>query len=168
MGKTVPLSVRISEIDAAFLASAKLAGAVTPSEKIRELITQARQREQTAGNPVEAAAFIRALLEPQRERIRAMEHEAGVHSDLVSLVVEWLPEFCAHFLGAPLSNPSQAPQILEDFERALIGRLTALMESVLRLAVTRRSPCYDPEAVSASLSGTLELAELILQAKRNS
>ena len=39
----IPISVRISQEDADFIANLQVEGANTPSEKIRELLKQARQ-----------------------------------------------------------------------------------------------------------------------------
>ena len=169
MSKTVPLSVRITEEDASFIAAIKLPGAVTPSEKVRVLISHARQRHLSTTNLAEATAFLRGMLEPQRERIRGLEAEAGISSELVSKVGERLPEIFANFLTAPLSNdgdPTQSPsQRLEELERGLATKVVLFIESVLRLAVTRRNPCYEPDAISSRLEGVLELVELIRQGK---
>ena len=40
--KSTPLSFRVSDEDAEFLAGLQLPGAVTPSEKLRVLVTRAR------------------------------------------------------------------------------------------------------------------------------
>lgn len=173
MSKTVPLSVRITEEDASFIAAIKLPGAVTPSEKVRVLISHARQRHLSTTNLAEATAFLRGMLEPQKERIRALEAEAGLSSELVSKIGEKLPEIFANFLTAPLSNEgghtqshTQSPtESLSELERGLATKVVSLIESVLRLAVTRRNPCYEPEAITSRLDGVLELVELIRQGK---
>jgi hypothetical protein len=165
MSKTVPLSVRITEEDASFIAAIKLPGAVTPSEKVRVLISQARQRHLSTTNLAEATAFLRGMLEPQKERIRGLEAEVGISSELVSKVGERLPEIFANFLTAPLSNEGGPTQNLSELERGLAAKVVSLIESVLRLAVTRRNPCYEPDAISSRLDGVLELVELIRQGK---
>ena len=62
--KAVPLSVRISENDAAFLAGLDLPEATTPSDKIRALIWEARQRHQGGQVYGEAIQFQEDLLAP--------------------------------------------------------------------------------------------------------
>lgn len=166
MSKTVPLSVRVSEADATFIAKLKVPDAITPSEKVRVLISQARQRYQSTEDIAEAAAFVRALIEPQREAIRSAEAKSGVHSELVSRLGEWLPEFVAYFLASPISKAETPSDALSDLERGLVTRLTSLFESVLRMAVTRREPCYDSAAISSRLAGVIELVQLIEQGKR--
>ena len=167
MSKTVPLSVRISEADAAFIARLSMPDAVTPSEKIRGLIAEARQRHQAARSPREGEAFLRAILEPQRQKIRALEEKLGVHSEVVARIGEWLPEFLAHFLAASLSNEKESQEALRTFERSLVVKLLSLLEGVLRLAVTSREPCYDPRVISSHLEVLMELVEMIQRVQRD-
>lgn len=167
MSKTVPLSVRISEADAAFIARLSMPDAVTPSEKIRGLIAEARQRHQAASSPREGVAFLRGTLEPQRQRIRALEEKLGTHSEVVARIGEWLPEFLAHFLGAPLSKDEESEEALRVLERSLVVKLLSLMEGVLRLAVTSREPCYDPRVISSHLEVVTELVKMIERCRKD-
>lgn len=166
MSKTVPLSVRISESDAAFIARISLPGAVTPSDKIRALIAEARLRHEALDSPREGGAFVRALLQPQRERVRALEEQLGMHSEAVAKLVEWLPEFLALFLGASLSKQEDAALSLRALERVLVSKLLATVEALLRLAVTSQEPCYDPQVVSSQLEVLIELLEVIKRCRK--
>ena len=64
-GKTVPLSVRVTDADAEFLARLDIAGATTPSEKLRALLTAERTRGEGAGEFGGAGLFRVAIAVPQ-------------------------------------------------------------------------------------------------------
>ena len=46
MAKTVPISVRVSNEDAEFIATLQIDNAVTPSDKVRSLIKEAKQKKE--------------------------------------------------------------------------------------------------------------------------
>ena len=77
-GKTVPLSVRVTDADAEFLARLDIAGATTPSEKLRALLTAERTRGEGAGDPHRSFEIIRDLLRPAQRGIRLAEAEQGI------------------------------------------------------------------------------------------
>jgi hypothetical protein len=58
-GKSIPISVRITPGDAAFLAQRSIEGAKTPSEKIRGLIAQSREQQSSRRTYAESVAHLR-------------------------------------------------------------------------------------------------------------
>lgn len=159
-GKSVTISARIAEEDAEFLALLDLPGASTPSEKIRALIAQARSRH-SEGRTYEASlTLLRDLLEPSAQALRAREMATRQRSELLADALYWLPDLVALLVSGP---PNKArPGDLLEFEAAVAQRVFHFIEAMLRLAVTSKAPCYNPDVMSAGLSGTLELAQLIL------
>jgi hypothetical protein len=166
-GKSIPISVRVSDDDAAFLAALDIQGAVTPSEKIRALIARARD-DADGGNDYEAALTrVRAWLEPTSQRLRAREMSSRQRSELIADTLYWLPDLVAFLMAGPDPAPRKGDDGLKAFEAGVADRIFRYIEAVLRLAVTEKAPCYDPGIVSEGIRGTLELTEVVLT-RRNS
>ncbi len=160
--KSVPISFRISPEVAAFIAQLKIAGAATPSEKIRELIARA-QREHASGRTFkESAANMREALAPSLADLQEAERDLERHSELIRVVYDWLPEAMAILITAtPVVEGEPSLTHLQRLERDLADRAVRLLESVLRMAVTRQVDAYDPDLLSGRLDRVLELASLI-------
>lgn len=168
-GKTIPLSVRVSDDDAEFLAALQIDGAVTPSEKLRALIAQARA-EAAQGRSFEAAlARVRAQLEPTAQHLRQRELELRLRSQLVQEVLATVPDLVAYLVAGPAPVPrSRAGEELVPFEQGVSDRVFRLAEAVLRLGVTAKAPCYNPDVVAQGATGTLELSRVILSGRQRS
>src|SRR5436853_7896774 len=108
-GKTVPLSVRVSDDDAEFLAGLEISGATTPSEKLRAVLAAERNRWERAQDPAEAAEFIRDLLRPAQRRVRKLETELHRSSDAVLKLYERLPDVMASAFAGPPSDAGEKP-----------------------------------------------------------
>lgn len=171
--KTVTMSVRVPADDAAFIAGLEVPGAATPSDKLRAIITEARLRHENAENLADAVHRAEQLIAAGRQHVRDLEHHHRVHSELVGLISDWLPEAAALLMtftsGSPSRKPKQASDDdalndLVELERRLADKLFALIESVLRLGVTRQCRCYDKQVVAERLGPSLEIAQLIAAA----
>ena len=130
----IPISVRITQEDADFIAELKIEGANTPSEKIRELLKLARL---------------------------AHTQQAGVHSHIVARLFEQLPDLGAT-LAADLPEEADLDD-LKKYERELMWRIVRLTDSILQLAVTGKGAAYD-DTVLQQLENTLKLAKIVQQA----
>ncbi|MEX0886492.1 MAG: hypothetical protein WD009_08650 [Phycisphaeraceae bacterium] len=164
--KTVAMSVRVPEDDAAFIAGLEVPGAVTPSDKLRAIIAEARLRQEGPGDFRRALALSEQLLRPARQHLRDAEYRLRVHSDLVAAVEDWLPEALATAMTGPLRHDASGPDENDDpalleLERALADRVFGLIEAVLRLGVTPQCRCYDPQTIARRLQPVLELARVI-------
>ena len=160
--KRIPLSVRISQDDAAFLANLTIAGVTTPSDKLRELIRQARQRHVGFGNYATCLAFHQEMMAPFIRGLREAENVSGQHSELLVELSDWLPEMAAFLIsGLPSQGDEDAADGLATLESGAADRVVRLMSAVLRMAVTAEDPCYDPKAVSGRLDSVLELCQII-------
>jgi hypothetical protein len=162
--KSIPLSVRVSEDDADFLAALELPGAASPSEKLRALIVEARRRH-AEGRTYEASlALVRELLEPLSPTLRARELSSRQRSELIADTLYWLPDLVAFLMAGPGKSAAKGGDARElvEFEAGVAHRIFRFVEAVLRLGVTAKAPCYDPGVVTAGIGGTLELAQLVL------
>lgn len=161
-GKSVPLSVRLSQEDAAFIAGLSIQGAVTPSEKIRALIREARQKQAGTGSYTESLNFYQNLLAPTLEREREVEATRAMHSELLIQFSYWLPEVLAYVTAnVPKMTEEDVVERLTTLEQGVADRIFQLFQQVLRLAVTGRSPCYDETVIASRVGPILELNELL-------
>jgi hypothetical protein len=165
--KTTQMSVRVSEEDAEFLADFEIAGANTPSEKLRHLIAQARDRQHQAHSYEGALGLVRELLEPVAQTLRARELATRQRSEMIADTLYWLPDVVAYLIAGPGAKPGKADaKELVEFEAGVAHRIFRFTDAMLRLAVTSTAPCYDPNVVAKHMSGTLELAKLVLEQSR--
>lgn len=163
-GSSVNMSVRLAQEDADFIAAVDVAGAKTPSEKLRAIIRQARTRYEGTDTFTGCLDFARDLLAPARHRIAAAEHDHQVHSELVAVVAEALPAMVATLMTGPdvdADGTTEAGE-LANVEQALADRVFALAEALLRLGVTRQCRCYDKDVIRRRIDPILELAQVIL------
>ncbi len=161
--KTISMSVRVSEEDAQFLATLEMPGATTPSDKLRAIIDDARQRRLGAQDFQACLGMLERLTAPARRQVRAVEHEKDLGSELVDTAFEWLPHSLAWMITSCGDDAPANQDVarLRQFENGLAGRVFALLERILRLGVTKRCRCYDPGAIRTRLAPILEIARLI-------
>ena len=157
----IPISVRISQEDADFIAELKIEGANTPSEKIRELLTQARLVHSQTHDYGTALAAQEQFFQVARRDVLHAEKEWGIHSHIVARLFEQLPDFAAT-LAADLPENAQAAD-LKRYECELMRRIVRLTDSILQLAVTGKGAAYD-DTVLQQLENTLKLAKIVQQA----
>lgn len=167
-GKSVTMSVRISQNDALFLAQYKAEGAITPSDKLRSIIRDARENQQRFDDFRGSINLFKKLLEPVDASIREAELEHRVHSELVTRILEWLPDMMAStvILEKQLGqNPDQ--ERLQSLEDGLADRVFRLITSVLQMGVTEKNPCYRKDAINSRVEMVLDLAQLIGNRNKN-
>ena len=157
----IPISVRISQEDADFIAELKIEGANTPSEKIRELLTQARLAHSQTHDYSTALAAQEQFFQVARRDVLHAEKEWGIHSHIVARLFEQLPDFAAT-LAADLPENAQAAD-LKRYECELMRRIVRLTDSILQLAVTGKGAAYD-DTVLQQLENTLKRAKIVQQA----
>ncbi|MCI0507301.1 MAG: hypothetical protein L0Z73_14490 [Gammaproteobacteria bacterium] len=162
--KMVPISIRISQADVEFISQLKVTGAATPSDKVRAIIAEAKRRSEGMEDYRSAFQMMQELFQPVREHIRAAELDMSQHSELVTRLIEWLPDMSAYLLSTfARSEQDIGEQDLLDLEKGVTDRIFRLIESVMQMGVTRKCPCYDPTAVSQHIRPVLELANAISQ-----
>lgn len=157
--KSVPLSVRVSPDDAAFIEQVDIEGAETPSEKVRALLAEARRRHQGFSDYSSCLGMVQEMLAPTLQRLRAAEHREHVHSEPVLELAQWMPEAMAFLLTELGDDDDRAD--LERFEEGVAERLFRLIENVIRMNVTDRCRGYDPEVVARRMGAVEELVNVI-------
>ncbi len=81
-------------------------------------------------------------------------------------VGEWLPEAVAYLMSALIEREQSGPEDLIQVESGLADRLFTLIESILQLGMTSRTPCYDDAVISKRIEPVLDLAALIAHSKK--
>lgn len=153
----IPLSVRIDQEDADFIAALQIEGAATPSEKIRELLKQARLSHTQQHDYAYVLDNMERFLHNAKHQILYSEKELGIHSAILARLFELLPDLVA--TAADIS-PEIDRHALKQHEHHVMQRIARLTEAILQLAVTGQSSAYDA-AVFQQLHTTLRLAQLI-------
>jgi hypothetical protein len=160
-GKSIPLSFRVTDEDAEFLAELEIPGAFTPSEKLRALITRARLEHAKERTYEGSLGRVRELLEPTSQTLRARELASRQRSELMADTLYWLPDLVAYLMAGPETSRKNGED-MKAFEAGVADRIFRFVEAVLRLGVTTKAPCYDPDLVANGIGGSLELSQLIL------
>ena len=160
--KAVAISARIPQEDAVFISQLKINDAKTPSDKLRAIIAEARRRQENQQDYRGCMTMIQDMITPVGARARELELEQGRHSELVSRVLEWLPDTMAFIMAAGgVMEGEQTGQQLNTLENGIADRVFRLMESVLQMGVTQRCPCYDVQAIQARVEPVLDLMRVI-------
>lgn len=165
--KTVPYSVRVSQDDAAFLAELKVSGAVTPSDKLRTIISAARERAEGSTDYQGCLRNLGELTSRAILLIREFEQQQSIHSEIVLTLTEWSQELLA-FVTAKANGAKgeQSKELLLEIEKGICDRIFTLIEKILRMGITTRSSCYEPTAISQRLEPVLEIVNVLLKTKQ--
>jgi len=159
--RSIPISVRITPEDAEFIAAMDVAGASTPSDKVRAVLGEARRRRMESRDYPGCLAMLQEMLSPALRNLRQAELDHGMHSELVALLGEWLPEVMAVLIASAAEvGPAETEESLHEVEAAVADRVFRLIDAVLRLGITRTCRGYDPEVISSRLGSALELAQV--------
>ena len=159
--KSVPLSVRLSREDAAYIASLKAVDAVTMSEKVRYLVSQARieaERGETFEGVVEQTED---TLAPLKQALDFLEQEQGQRSALLRSLIVALPRILAELEAADVDGDPPVFESLRDLEASVATRIRDLLDQFARLSVTREAPCLDPSIMRKTTEPLMELLEII-------
>lgn len=156
----IPISVRISQEDADFIADLHIEGAHTPSEKIRELLKQARLAHTQQRDYSHALQQAEQFLQTAKHDVLYLEKELGIHSPILARMFDWIPDLCAT-LAADLP-PTASLTDLQKYEREVMWRIVRLSNSILQLAITGKGAAYD-DTVLQQLDNTLKLAQIVQQ-----
>lgn len=159
MVKTVPISIRITQDDADFLTSLQIEDAITPSDKIRALIRQAKHQQKQNQEGYEthlqhALDSLKQLI----QQVKSGELEHKEHSELVTSFIDWLAESYAFVSSAKALKGSPDLQALEE---GIADRSFRLLETMARMGVTAKAPCYNKDIISNGFKPLKELTELV-------
>jgi hypothetical protein len=159
------LSARIPSEDLEWLVGLDLQGAVSPSDKLRTLIGQLRRQHEGSLDYQRSLSWLRDQVAPFVSAIRGFEHDNRMHSEVLTLVAEAVPQIMATLLSerALGSDPKTRAVAVEEI---VVQRCFQLLTSMLRLAVTRDAACYNPKVIDAHVPPVLEIVEIIAQTRR--
>ncbi|WP_428643170.1 hypothetical protein [Roseibium sp.] len=160
MPKSIPISVRLSDDDVEFLAKYEVQGARTPSDKLREILRQAREREKGFQDVDACEELLRSMMRPAERGLRQLQREQGIRSDFVIKLYERLPDMFAELIAAA-PGPEDEAKELKRFEERLAAELFALIEEIFNLGLTTKSRTYDPDLMDRKLEPLLEIARLL-------
>jgi len=158
-GKTVPLSVRVSDDDAAFLANLEFEDAVTPSEKLRALLHEAQRRHAGLQDASEGGLILRDSAQPARRVVRRLEGRLERKSDLILKLYERVPDIMARLIAGPENNKD--PESLKAFEKELTDQICVVMKDLLVLGLSSPVRVYGEENFKAEIGQVINLVELI-------
>jgi hypothetical protein len=159
------VSARIPAEDIEWLATIDIQGAVSPSDKIRSLVAQMRRQYEGTLDYDRSLGWLRDLVAPFVIGIRAFEHNNRMHSEVLTLAAEWLPQIMATVLSERML-PKDAKKRAIDIEEIVVQRCFQLLASIMRLAVTREAACYSPTVIDKHISTVLEIAGIVTQARK--
>jgi len=159
--KTVPLSARISQEDAEFLSSMQIQGATTPSEKLRIIIAETRERHQGLQDYRSSLIMYQEMLNRFVTVTRELEMHHQIHSELVSRMIEWLPDMMAFVtaMGMELQQTGQVEN-LKYMEEGITDRSFRLIQSILQMGVTDTCPCYNQSSISSRMDTVEKLVRV--------
>lgn len=161
VGLNKPLSVRLTDEDAVFLAGLQLEDATTASDKVRALIKLARLRGQTPASPQTALAMSHDLLGEPLRAVREAEEKTERHSDVVIELLTAVEDLMALAVLAPAEFAEADADRMGRYETRLVDRAARLTEHLMRWAVTPTAPAYDPAVVARRIARLTELMRLI-------
>lgn len=160
--KTVTISARIPHEDAEFISRLEINGAITPSDKLRALIDEARQRHESQRDYRGCMKLVQELTVPVSNYVREQEHMHHVHSEVVTRMLEWLPDALAFTMSSvTAAEPVDDDKLLRGLEDGITDRIFRLMESILQMGVTERCPCYNDTAVRERIGPISDLTRVI-------
>ena len=159
------LSARIPSEDIEWLASLDIQGAVSPSDKLRGLIAQMRRQHEGTLDYARSLGWLRDLVSPFVTGIRAVENHNRMHSEVLTLIAEWLPQVMATIVSER-ALPSDAKKRAVEIEEIIVQRCFQLLASLMRLAVTREAACYDPAVIGKHATHILEIADVVAQTRK--
>lgn len=156
--KTVPVSVRLSREDAAFIAALKAEGAVTMSEKVRHLVGEARVQSECANSFEGVHQLTQDQLAPLRKALQDLDASTGQSSAVLDLMLAWTPKLVAEMEA---SDTQADKELLCALEARVSQRLFELLDRLARLGTTQEAPCLDPKVVRKTLTPLTELLTII-------
>lgn len=162
MPRSVPLSVRISDTDAAFLARYRAEGATTPSEKLRALLAEARHQDEAQMDLDGRIEQLSRQIKPALTRLRSSQRETRMRSDLLVRLYDRLPELVGLLMTGPGMSGTPAND-LREFEDDVAQQTFALIEDVLDLGLTQNDRTYAPEQIRNRLAPIIEITGLMRQ-----
>jgi len=161
MPKGVSISARISQEDAEFISQLSIEGAVTPSDKVRAIIADAKRHALGKNDYLSTVQQLKDLVVPNLNHIREAEYVHDMHSELISQLYESLPDLLAFLVSA--TNKDMDEDSLIELEKNSAERLFRLMEALLYMKARKSKVGYKREHIDGLVEEVSELAEKLQQ-----
>jgi len=160
----VTIGARVPHEDAEFISQLKIEGAKTPSDKMRAIVSEARRRHQGMNDYKKCLEVTNSFVEPFNSKVLHLEMENDTHSELIIRTLEWLPEAMAFIMSSKQRlDDDNINDVMINIEKGFVDRVFRLMESILQMGVTRRSSCYNEDAILDRVEPVMELVRVIEQ-----
>lgn len=160
--KTVTMSVRITSDDAEFISSLNINDATTPSDKIRAIISQYKDMVHGTKDYGKGIKLMKNLVQEPNEILLAGGRKLNLHSDLPGKFSDWVTEALAFYVtSVPAESGKVTDEVLHAVEEGIAKRIFSLMEYILRMGITEKSPTYNSAIVKENINDVLELAKVI-------
>ncbi len=152
--KSLPISVRVSPEIVEFISELELQEAITPSDKIRALIKEAKDHREKAEDVTAISHDFRTTLQDLFLTLRERELEEKVHSELFVFLNDWLADLTSYLMVG------HQEESLADFERGVVERLFRMMSMILRMNISTPL-CYNPRVLDDYMGPITEFVRLI-------
>jgi hypothetical protein len=156
--KMVPISARISEQDLTFLAELNISDCTTPSEKIRALVAEARERRMGGSDYRSSLIMHQDSLRELVSLIRERENREQVHSEFLLYLLDWLPELnaCVTTSQQPIAEDPQHVELAR-LEDAAAERVFRLLRSFLQMGFGDANQSYNSRTFSGRIGALVGL-----------
>jgi len=161
--KSVPLSVRLPQQDAEFIAGLTAGDAVTMSEKVRHLVGEARRLSSEGASFDGIVKQTADVLAPLGKALDTLEKDSGENSQFLRALLEWLPGLLATLEAVDFKNEILIVDQLCNMEDDAARRTQRFLDQLARLAVTTEAPCLNKQIMRRTLQPLTELIELQLK-----
>lgn len=159
---TASVSGRVAQADLDYLLAYPIPGQTTVSEKLRYLVAFFRTHHESLTSLPDCLRELDRLLAPALQARREAETALDRRSEVVAVIAQAVPLLMARLIAEPPRHgdtPDRAD--LEAHERALVREAVALLDRLLRLALTAQAPAYRPEVLREELRPLRELIALL-------
>ena len=140
-----------------WFAALDVEGAVTNSDKLRELLARMKRQHEGSLDYVSAQTWFADVIAPLKRGLTALERDEGVRSEVLSTLNEHLAALASTLVSAHPQTKGEAAAL----EEQIVKRVFAMAEALLRQGVTRSASAYDPRVVRRHCAQTIELAKLL-------
>jgi hypothetical protein len=165
MSISIPLSVRVPQEDFEWLTGLDVAGANTPSDKLRAIIQRYRRQRDGSESYELTLGWLRELVQPFARGVAAYEHHMEQRSEIVAAMLEWVPQLMA-LLASEQLDAEATSERARKIEDKLLQRSAALMGALLRLGVAPDVPAYDNTAIDRQLPRLGALIDAVRAARQ--
>jgi len=159
VGKSVPVSVRISPEAAAYLAALKIEGCHTVSEKIRHLVRDARLSAEAKESLENDRQYIKTALEPFDKKLTKLE-SLGHSAAFLRFLSEWIPGVMAMFDVVGIQDDFDI-ETMNRIEESAYDRVLDLVDHLSRQSLTSETANLNPEQMLAGRPALIELLEIL-------